>query len=78
MKQVGHLGTGIHKLLKAVILTEINIPIFVPYLLHEVFCPAPLFPNATPASQHPVCNLDGLRESYGHLRGGISESVNMI
>ena len=47
MKQVGHLGTGIHKLLKAVILTEINIPIFVPYLLHEVFCPAPLFPNAT-------------------------------
>jgi hypothetical protein len=46
--------------------------------LHEVFCPAPLFPNATPASQHPVCNLEGLRESYGHLRGGISESVNMI
>ena len=32
-----HQGAGIHISLKAVILPEINIPIFVPYLLHEVF-----------------------------------------
>ena len=31
------VGHGIHILLKAVILPEINIPIPVPYLLHEVF-----------------------------------------
>jgi hypothetical protein len=35
--QSPHQGTGIHILLEAVILPEINMQIFAPYLLHELF-----------------------------------------
>ena len=45
MKQVGHLGTGIHKLLKAVILTEINIPIFVPVSVARSLLSCPALPE---------------------------------
>jgi hypothetical protein len=56
-----------------------TIPLLIYFLVipprRLLTCPA--LSECNPASQHPVCNLDGLRESYGHLRGGISESVTM-
>jgi len=41
--------------------------------LHEVFWPALLLCECN----HSASNLDGLRKSYWHLRGGVSESVTM-